>query len=123
MEDNLDVMEAVLPDNTTAILYVRWRSASEGLTEEDAQACIDHFWPYMEWRGMAIKHDFQVLTLTESQDMIRAHKAQSHKTLRGQGRPRVLKLLAPLMERMPIGIDVSPCHFGKGARSDKWTDH
>ena len=97
-----------------AILYVGQHSAGEGLTEEDAQACIDYFSPYMEWRDMAIEHDFQALTITEGWDMIRAHEAWNHKTLRGQGRPRVSKLLAPLMERMPIGIHVSPCHFGKG---------
>ena len=60
--------------------------------------------------------------MTKGQDMIRAHEAQSHKTLRGQGRPRVSKLWAPLTERIPVEINVSLCHFGKGARSDKWTD-
>ena len=65
MEDDLDVTEAVLLDDTTAILYVGWHSAGEGLTEEDTQACINHFSPYMEWRGMAIECDFQALTLTE----------------------------------------------------------
>ena len=54
--------------------------------------------------------------------MIRAHKACSQKTLRGRGRPRVTRLPAPLTERMLVGIDASPHHFGKGARSDKWTD-
>ena len=57
-EDDLDMTEAVLLDDTMAILYVGWHSAGEGLTEEDAQACIDHFSPYMEWRGMAIGRDF-----------------------------------------------------------------
>ena len=83
MEDNLDIIEAVLLDGTTAILYVGQNSTSEGLTEEDAQACVDHFSPYMEWRGMAIKCNFQALTLTEDQDMIRAHEVWSQKTLRG----------------------------------------
>ena len=50
MEDDLDVTEAVLLDDTMALLYVGQRSAGEGLTEEDNQACIDHFSPYMEWR-------------------------------------------------------------------------
>ena len=54
--------------------------------------------------------------------MIRAHEAQSQKTLRGHGRPRVTKLLAPLTERMPVGIDTSPHHFEKGAKSEKWTE-
>ena len=34
MEDNLDVMEAVLLDDITALLYVGWHSAGEGLMEE-----------------------------------------------------------------------------------------
>ena len=55
--------------------------------------------------------------------MIRAYKAWSQKTLRGQGRPRVLKPLAPLTERMLIGINVSLHCFGRGARSDKWMGH
>ena len=91
MEDNLDIMEAVLLDDITAILYVGWHSAGEGLTEEDAQACIDHFSPYMEWRGMAIECNFRALTLTEGQDMVRAHEAQSHKTLRGRGKAKGLE--------------------------------
>ena len=95
MEDDLDVMEAVLLDDTMAI----------------------------ECMGMAIECDFQALTLTEGQNMIRAHEAQSHKTLKGQGRPRALKPPAPLTERMPIGMDVSPHHFEKGARSDRWMHH
>ena len=48
MSDDLYVTEAVVLDHITAILYVGQQSASEGLTEEEAQACIDHFSPYME---------------------------------------------------------------------------
>ena len=55
--------------------------------------------------------------------MIRAHEAQSQKTLRDRGRPRVTKLPAPLTKRMPVGINTSLHHFRKGARSEKWTDH
>ena len=62
MEDDLDITEAILLDNTMAILYMGWHSASEGLTEEEAQACVDHFSPYVEWRGMAVKQDFQALS-------------------------------------------------------------
>ena len=51
---NLDVMEVVVLDHITAILYVGWQSASEDLTKEEAQACIDHFNPYIEWRDVAI---------------------------------------------------------------------
>ena len=39
MEDDLDVTEAVLLDNTTTLLYVGQHSAEEGLTEEDTQDC------------------------------------------------------------------------------------
>ena len=61
MSDDLDVMEAAVLDHITAILYVgRW-SASEGLTEEKAQACIDHFSPYIEWRDVAVEHEFPSL--------------------------------------------------------------
>ena len=83
MEDDLDITEAVLLNDTTALLYVGWHSVGEGLTEEDAQACIDHFCPYMEWRGMALERDLQALTLTEGRDLIRAYEAWSQKTLRG----------------------------------------
>ena len=56
--------------------------------------------------------------------MIRAHEAQSQKTLRmPKGRSKVTKLSAPLTERMPMEIDSSPQHFKKGARSEKWLDH
>ena len=55
MEDDLDVTKAVLLDHTTAILYVGWHSAGEGLMEEEAQACIEHFSPYVEWRGVAVE--------------------------------------------------------------------
>ena len=75
MEDDLDVTEAVILDHIMAILYVGWHSAGEGLTEEEAQACIDHFSPYVEWRGTAVEWEFQALTLAEGQEEIRAHKA------------------------------------------------
>ena len=65
MEDDLDVSEAVILDHIMAILYVGWHSAGEGLTEEEAQACIKHFSPYVEWRGMAVEWEFQALTLAE----------------------------------------------------------
>ena len=65
MGDDLDVTEAVILDHLTAILYVGWRSAGEGLTEEEAQACLKHFSPYVKWRGVAVEWEFQVLTLAE----------------------------------------------------------
>ena len=72
---------------------------------------------------MEAEWDFQALTLTEGWEMIRADKAQSQKTLRGQGRLRATKLLGPLTERIPVGIDASPRYLGKGVWSEKWSDH
>ena len=70
MSDNLDITEAVVLDHITAILDVgRW-SAGKGLTKEEAQACINHFSPYMEWRDVAVKQEFQALTLAEAQEEI-----------------------------------------------------
>ena len=66
MSDDLDITEVVVLDHITAILCVgRW-SAGEGLTEEEAQACIDHFSPYIEWRDVAVECEFQALMLTEA---------------------------------------------------------
>ena len=66
MSDNLDVMEAVVLDHITAILYVGQQSASEGLTQEEAQACIGHFSPYIKWRDVAVECEFQALALAEA---------------------------------------------------------
>ena len=65
MEEDLDVSEAVILDHIMAILYVGWRSAGEGLMEKETQACVKHFSPYVEWRGMAVKWEFQALMLAE----------------------------------------------------------
>ena len=84
MEDDLDVIEAVILDHIMAILYVGQHSAGEGLTDEKAQACIEHFSPFVEWGGggcVAVEWEFQALMLAEGQEEIRAHKAQSQKTL------------------------------------------
>ena len=81
MCDDLDVTEAVILDHITAILYVgRW-SADEGLTEEEAGACIEHFSPYIEWREVSIKREFQALTLPEAHEEICAYEARNHKSL------------------------------------------
>ena len=53
-----------------AILYVGQQSAREGLTEEEAQACIDHFSPHIEWRDVAVEREFQALTLVEAWEEI-----------------------------------------------------
>ena len=66
MSDDLDVTMAVVLDHITAILYVGQRSAGEGLTEEEALACIDHFSPYIKWRDVAVEREFQALMLAEA---------------------------------------------------------
>ena len=66
MSDDLDVTEVLVLDHITAILYVDQQSARKGLTEEEAQACIDDFSPYIEWRDVAIECEFQALTLAEA---------------------------------------------------------
>ena len=48
MKDDIDVTEAVILNHIAAILYVRRQSAGEGLLEEKAEACIEHFSPYIE---------------------------------------------------------------------------
>ena len=70
MGDVPDVMEVVVLDHITAILYVGRQSAGKGLTEEDAQACIDHFSPYIEWRDVAIECEIQALMLAEAHEEI-----------------------------------------------------
>ena len=65
MEDDLDVSEAVTLDHIMAILYVGQCSAGKGLTEEEAQACVEYFSLYVEWRGMAVEQEFQALMLAE----------------------------------------------------------
>ena len=70
MRDDLDVTEAVVLDHITAILSVGRRSAGEGLTEEEAQVCIDYFSPYIKWGDVAIKHKFQALMLAEADEGI-----------------------------------------------------
>ena len=81
MCNDLDVTEVVALDHITAILYMSQRSSGEGLTEEEAQACINYFNPYIEWRDIAVKHVFQALTLAEAQEKLCAYEARSHKSI------------------------------------------
>ena len=111
--------EAVILDHIVAILYVGQHSAGEGLTEEEAQACVKHFSPYVKWRGMAVVREFQALMLAEGQEEIRAHEAQSQKTLQGHGRPRIAKPPASIAEKVLMGMDCSPQDFKKRAKSEK----
>ena len=67
---DLDHTEAVVLDHIMAILYMGQRSVSECLTEVEPQACIDHFSPYIKWREVAVKHEFQALMVVEAQEEI-----------------------------------------------------
>ena len=66
MSDDLDVTEVVVLDHITAILYVDPWSAGKGLTKKEAQACINHFSPCIEWRDVAVECEFQGLMLAEA---------------------------------------------------------
>ena len=76
MRDDLDVMEVVILNHIAAILYVGRQSAGEGLTEEEAEACIEHFSSYIKWREVAIEREFQALMLTEGCEEIWAYEAR-----------------------------------------------
>ena len=113
MVDDLDVTEAILLDDTTALLYVGRRSTGEGLIEEETQAGIDHFSPYMEWRGMALGCNFQALALVEGQESMKAHEAQSQKSLRGREDLRFLNFLCCLVVNYPWGWRLPHTTLGK----------
>ena len=55
MSDDLDITEAVVLDHIMTILRIDHQLAGEGLTKEEAQACIEHFSPYIEWRDVAVE--------------------------------------------------------------------
>ena len=106
MKNNINVTEAVILDHIATILYVgRW-SAGEGLTEEEAEACIKHFSPYIEWREVAIECEFQALTLVEAYEEIWAYEAQKHKSPQGRGWPKITKTLPILSKKIPMGVGV-----------------
>ena len=118
--DELDVSKAVILDHIKAILYVGWHSAGKGLMEKEAQACVEHFSSYVEWRDTAVEQEFQAFTLDEGQEEIRAYEARSQKTLQGHGRPRMAKPPASIAEGIPMGMDCSPQDFKKRAKREKW---
>ena len=62
VQDDLDIIEAVVLDHITAILCVSQQSAGESLTRYEAEACIDHFSIYIEWKDVAVEREFQALT-------------------------------------------------------------
>ena len=66
MNDDLDITEVVVLDHITAILYAGQKSAGEGLTQEEARACINHFSPDIKWKGIAVEREFQALMLAEA---------------------------------------------------------
>ena len=111
MSDNLDITEVVVLDHITAILYVGQWSADEDLTKEEAQACIDHFSPYIEWRDVAVKQDIQALTPAEAQEEIQACEAQNHRSIWGRGWPKMTKPSSPRFIKAPIALDYSPSEF------------
>ena len=85
MSDDLDITEAVVLDHITAILYIgRW-SAGEGLTQEEAQACINYFSLYIKWRDVAVECEFQALMLAEAREEIWAYEARGYKPIWGKG--------------------------------------
>ena len=55
MSDDLDVTEAVVLNHIMAILYIGHQLADEGLTEEEARACIKNFSPYIKWRDVTVE--------------------------------------------------------------------
>ena len=122
MQDDPSVTEVVILDNIMAILYVGRQSAGEGLMEKEAGACIDHFSPYIEWREVAIKREFQALTLAEAHEEIHAYEDRTNKSLRGQGQPKAMKPLSPWPIQMPMGLDSSPREFGGRRKENKWSD-
>ena len=61
--------------------------------KEEAQACIEHFSPYVKWRGVAIEQDFQALTLAEGWVEIRAHEAR--RSSKDVGDPELPSLRLP----------------------------
>ena len=80
--------------------------------EEEAEACIEHFSPYIEWREIAIEHEFQALTLAEAREEMQAYEALSHKSLQGRGWPKITKT-------PPIGLDCSSDDFHRRMRNDQ----
>ena len=122
MRDDLDVTEVVVLDHITAILFVGWWSAGEGLTEEEAQTCIDHFSPYIGWRDVVIECKFQALTLAEAWEEIQAYETWSHKSLWGWGWPKAMKPQSLRFIKMPIGLDCSPQEFQRRKKENWWTN-
>ena len=95
MSDDLDITEVVVLDHIAVMLYIGHWSVGEGLTKEEAQACIDHFSPYIKGRDMAVEWEFQALTLTEAWEEIQAYEAQSHRSIWERGCPKTIKLSSP----------------------------
>ena len=60
---------------------------------------------------MAVEHEFQALMLAEAQEEIQAYEAQSHKPIRGQGRPEATKPPSPGFIKVLMGLDHSPVEF------------
>ena len=119
MKDDINVTEAVILDHIATILYVRRQSAGEGLMEEEAEACIEHFSPYIKWREVVIECEFQALTLAEAHEEIWAYETQSHKSLWGREQPKITKTPPILSEKMCMGLDCSPNDFHRRMKNDR----
>ena len=109
MSDDLDVTEVVVLDHITAILYIGQWSAGEGLTQEEAQTCINHFSLYIKWRDVAVEGEFQALTLAEAWEEIWAYEAWSHKPIWGW--PKAKKVSSPGFVKALMGLHGSPGEF------------
>ena len=105
-------------DHIAAILFVGRRPAGEGLMEEEAEACIKHLSPNIEWREVTTECEFQAFTLAEAREEIQAYEARSHKSLQDRGWPKITKTLPILSEKMPMGLDCSPNDFHWRMKND-----
>ena len=123
MRDDLNVMEAVILDHITAILYVGQQSAGEGLSEEEAEACVEYFSPYIEWSEVAIKREFQALTLAKGHEEIQGYQAQSQKSLQGWGRLRIAKPPSPIPGKIHMGLNCSPQQFQQRVNDNWWAGY
>ena len=81
------------------------------MTEEEGEACIEHFSPYIKWREMAIEREFQALTLAEGHEEIWAYEAQSQ------------KLPSPIPGKIPMGLNCSPQQFQQRVKDNRWAGY
>ena len=68
MRSNLEIIQAVLLDQTRAVLHCRLAELGEGLMMEEDQASIKNFSGLTEWAGHCIEQALSVLTLREGKE-------------------------------------------------------